>query len=187
MDSQDLQVLAALRRWAAGGHRAARSSPWPAPGARRRARRGLDGLRDDGQVQGSVSGGCIEDDLVARMLDSRIAGSQPFVLTYGVTRDEAARFGLPCGGTWSWWWSRRWRWPARRSGPPHRGRPAGAARRGHRHRRGVTCCRCLPGRAARLGRAAPVGGSTARAGGCSSSVPGRSGATRRWPGRWITR
>jgi xanthine/CO dehydrogenase XdhC/CoxF family maturation factor len=33
------------------------------------------------------------------MQDGRIAGSQPFVLTYGVTRDEAARFGLPCGGT----------------------------------------------------------------------------------------
>ena len=64
MDSQDSQVLAAARRWAAAGHRftlvtVARtwgSAPRP-PGA-------WMVLRDDGQVQGSVSGGCIETDLI---------------------------------------------------------------------------------------------------------------------------
>lgn len=37
--------------------------------------------------------------MIARMLDGRIGGSQPFVLIYGVTREDANRFGLPCGGT----------------------------------------------------------------------------------------
>jgi xanthine/CO dehydrogenase XdhC/CoxF family maturation factor len=58
-------------------------------------------LREDGVVIGSVSGGCVEDDLIARLHDGRIPTDGPPVqlITYGVTREEAARFGLPCGGT----------------------------------------------------------------------------------------
>jgi xanthine dehydrogenase accessory factor len=58
-------------------------------------------LRGDGIVIGSVSGGCIEDDLIARLHDGRLTDDGPPVqlVTYGVTQDEAARFGLPCGGT----------------------------------------------------------------------------------------
>lgn len=98
MDSQDSQVLAAARRWAAAGHRftlvtVARtwgSAPRP-PGA-------WMVLRDDGQVQGSVSGGCIETDLIDRLLAGEFTSTVPFVLSYGVTADEARRYGLPCGG-----------------------------------------------------------------------------------------
>ncbi len=99
MDSQDLQVLAAVRRWRAEGHRAALVTVAQTWGSAPRPAGAWMALRDDGRVQGSVSGGCIEDDMIARMLDGRIGGSQPFVLTYGVTREEANRFGLPCGGT----------------------------------------------------------------------------------------
>jgi xanthine dehydrogenase accessory factor len=45
---------------------------------------------------GSVSGGCIEDDLVARREEYR--GARPAFAAYGVTAEEARRFGLPCGG-----------------------------------------------------------------------------------------
>ncbi|WP_265949437.1 XdhC family protein [Dechloromonas sp. A34] len=98
MDSQDTQVLAAVRRWAAAGKRftlvtVARtwgSAPRP-PGA-------WMAIREDGQVQGSVSGGCIETDLIDRLLAGEFADSPPSVLGYGVTTDEARRFGLPCGG-----------------------------------------------------------------------------------------
>ena len=99
MDSSDQQVLAAVGRWAAAGERfvlitVARtwgSAPRP-PGA-------WMALRADGQVVGSVSGGCIEDDLIERLRAGRLTGRLPFVLRYGVSRDEAERFGLPCGGT----------------------------------------------------------------------------------------
>ncbi len=99
MDSQDTQVLAAVRRWAAAGHRSilvtvARtwgSAPRP-PGA-------WMVLRDDGLVQGSVSGGCIETDLIDRLLDGGFDQALPFVQRYGVTQEEARRYGLPCGGT----------------------------------------------------------------------------------------
>ena len=56
-------------------------------------------LRDDGLVQGSVSGGCLEDDLIARMAAGEFAGTAPQMVRYGVTAEEARRFGLPCGGT----------------------------------------------------------------------------------------
>jgi xanthine dehydrogenase accessory factor len=46
-----------------------------------------------------VSGGCIEDDLIARARESGITRTKPEIVTYGITADEAHRFGLPCGGT----------------------------------------------------------------------------------------
>jgi xanthine dehydrogenase accessory factor len=56
-------------------------------------------LRDDGKVQGSVSGGCIEADLIERIKQGGFHSNVPLLMKYGVTKDEAHRFGLPCGGT----------------------------------------------------------------------------------------
>src|SRR5204862_6099756 len=55
--------------------------------------------RDDGQIVGSVSGGCVEDDLVEKVRDKLAAAKKPELVTYGVTNEEATRWGLPCGGT----------------------------------------------------------------------------------------
>lgn len=54
---------------------------------------------DDGQIVGSVSGGCIEDDLIERVRAEGIDHGTPEIVTYGISADEAHRFGLPCGGT----------------------------------------------------------------------------------------
>ena len=68
-------------------------------------------LCEDGSVAGSVSGGCIEDDLVHRFTRAYagigVSGTpapampqgSPKFLKYGLSADEAHRFGLPCGGT----------------------------------------------------------------------------------------
>jgi xanthine dehydrogenase accessory factor len=60
-------------------------------------------LAEDGAVVGSVSGGCIEDDLIARYSrahgDGVMPTGAPALVKYGITADEAHRFGLPCGGT----------------------------------------------------------------------------------------
>jgi xanthine dehydrogenase accessory factor len=55
-------------------------------------------MRDDGLYSGSVSGGCIEDDLLARYRDRQLGDVFPTLIDYGINRAEATRFGLPCGG-----------------------------------------------------------------------------------------
>ncbi|MBS1131573.1 MAG: hypothetical protein H6R16_2575 [Proteobacteria bacterium] len=99
MDSLDTQVLDAARQWAAAGHRFALITVARTWGSAPRPPGAWMILRDDGQVQGSVSGGCIEDDLIRRAAAGEFTGTAPRLLRYGVTADEAHRFGLPCGGT----------------------------------------------------------------------------------------
>ena len=99
MDSQDRQVLDAARRWAAAGHRLTLVSVARTWGSAPRPPGAWMVLRDDGLVQGSVSGGCIESDLIEQLLHGDFASDYPFVLRYGVSPDEARRHGLPCGGS----------------------------------------------------------------------------------------
>ena len=99
MDSLDTQVLDAARKWAAAGHRFALITVARTWGSAPRPPGAWMILRADGQVQRSVSGGCIEDDLIRRAAAGEFVGSAPRLLRYGVTADEAHRFGLPCGGT----------------------------------------------------------------------------------------
>jgi xanthine dehydrogenase accessory factor len=99
MDSVDLEVLRKSAEWLAAGRRVLLvtvvktwgSSPRP-PGA-------LLAVRDDGHVVGSVSGGCIEDDIVERSRREGAYVTEPRTVTYGVSADDARKFGLPCGGT----------------------------------------------------------------------------------------
>src|SRR5688572_21336522 len=59
----------------------------------------LVAIRDDGMVSGSVSGGCIEDDLISLARAGELVKDKPFVTKYGITAEQAKRVGLPCGGT----------------------------------------------------------------------------------------
>ena len=99
MDNQDTHVLDAAQRWAVAGHRFALITIARTWGSAPRPVGAWMALRDDGMVQGSVSGGCVETQLIDRMLAGEFAGTRPFSLTYGVTQDDAQRHGLPCGGT----------------------------------------------------------------------------------------
>jgi xanthine dehydrogenase accessory factor len=98
LDSVDLSVLNALHEWQAAGEKVwlvtvvetFGSSPRP-PGA-------MLAVRGDGLSIGSVSGGCIEDDLILRAQNGQLPAERAEMVVYGVTREEARRFGLPCGG-----------------------------------------------------------------------------------------
>lgn len=98
MDSSDLLTLDTTLGWLAAGHRVMLATVVQTWGSSPRPPGAWAAFCDDGRVAGSVSGGCIEDDLALRARE-RGAPALPEVVRYGVTRDEAARFGLPCGGT----------------------------------------------------------------------------------------
>jgi xanthine dehydrogenase accessory factor len=96
MQSLDLDVLERVLEWRGAGRRAWLLTVAQTFGASPRPPGSLAAIRDDGILVGSVSGGCIEDDLVARR--EEYSGRRPAFAAYGVTAEDARRFGLPCGG-----------------------------------------------------------------------------------------
>ncbi|WGS50067.1 XdhC family protein [Paraburkholderia sp. D15] len=99
MDSVDLEVLKSSARWLEEGHRALLVTVVKTWGSSPRPEGAMLAVRDDGLVVGSVSGGCIEDDLIDRVRQRGIEQTHPEAVKYGITAEEAHRFGLPCGGT----------------------------------------------------------------------------------------
>jgi xanthine dehydrogenase accessory factor len=99
MDSVDLEVLRSASKWCKSGHAVILATVVKTWGSSPRPLGAMLALRDDGQVSGSVSGGCVEDDLIERMREHRLASDKPELATYGVTKEQAERFRLPCGGT----------------------------------------------------------------------------------------
>jgi xanthine dehydrogenase accessory factor len=56
-------------------------------------------VSNDGEVVGSVSGGCVEGAVVAEALALLAGERAPGVVTFGYSDDEAFAVGLTCGGT----------------------------------------------------------------------------------------
>ncbi|MBA1278827.1 XdhC family protein [Stutzerimonas stutzeri] len=103
MESIEILVLGTARDWLAEGHRVMLATVVRTWGSSPRPVGSMMALRDDGRAVGSVSGGCIEDDLIhcytRAFGDVEMPRGAPALVRYGVSADEAHRFGLPCGGT----------------------------------------------------------------------------------------
>ena len=99
MDNVDLEVLKNTVKWLENGRKVTLVTVTKTWGSSPRPAGAMLALREDGLVSGSVSGGCIEDDLIHRARSHTLTGTKPEVLTYGISADEARRYGLPCGGT----------------------------------------------------------------------------------------
>ena len=110
MDSLDLRELGDALDWHRTGHAVTLITVVQTWGSAPRPPGALLAVRDDGRVSGSVSGGCVEEDLISRAkaafsalaastVPSGASAALPTEIVYGVSKEEAARFGLPCGGT----------------------------------------------------------------------------------------
>lgn len=99
MNSTDLSVLKSAVEWLQSGQPVAIATVVQTWGSAPRPVGSWLAIRADGQVAGSVSGGCVEDDLIRRVQTEILTRNTPEMVVYGVTQQEAARFGLPCGGT----------------------------------------------------------------------------------------
>ena len=98
MESLDLRVLADALAWRRAGCPVTLVTVVQTWGSAQSPTGALLAVRGDGAVSRSVSGGFVEDELIARIKSGERSG-QSAMIAYGVRQDEAARFGLPCGGT----------------------------------------------------------------------------------------
>jgi xanthine dehydrogenase accessory factor len=99
MESIDLEVLKTCEQWIRSGRRCQLVTVIKTWGSSPRPEGATLAVSDTGNVVGSVSGGCVEDDLIERVRQEGIVRTLPEIVSYGITADEAHRFGLPCGGT----------------------------------------------------------------------------------------
>jgi len=96
--STDREVIETAISWLETGHRPALVTVARTWGSSPRPAGSLMLMRSDGVYTGSVSGGCVEEDLVARYRDRQIGDVFPTLIDYGINQADAARLGLPCGG-----------------------------------------------------------------------------------------
>jgi xanthine dehydrogenase accessory factor len=101
MYGNEREVLERLAQWLQDGHRAVLLTVLSTFGGSPRPPGSMAAIRDDGIIWGSVSGGCVEDDLVAEMREGKMfAGNRRVIVrTFGEGAEEQARYRLPCGNT----------------------------------------------------------------------------------------
>ncbi len=99
MNSMDQQVITQLRDWLQAGRQCWLCTIVDTFGSSPRPVGSLLACNEDGFYCGSLSGGCVEDDLRASIIKGDLARDRPELLSYGVTAEDVLRLGLPCGGT----------------------------------------------------------------------------------------
>lgn len=94
---QDSDIVQTAARWKTAGHGVALATVVETWGSAPRPVGSQLAIRDDAEFVGSVSGGCIEGDVVTRALDV-IQTGKPELAEYGVSNSRAWEVGLACGG-----------------------------------------------------------------------------------------
>ena len=98
MDNADLQVLSQLTEWIRNGEDCWLCTVVKTWGSSPRPIGSLLACNSAGNIAGSLSGGCIEEDLLEKLTLGTLATDGPKLLVYGSTTEEVERFNLPCGG-----------------------------------------------------------------------------------------
>lgn len=91
-------LLDDLDRWGAAGRRVAVARVVDVDGSGPRGPGAAMAVTEDGEVAGSVSGGCVEGAVVTEALDVLTTGDRRLV-SFGYSDDDAFAVGLTCGGT----------------------------------------------------------------------------------------
>ena len=92
------EVLSDIERWRGAGKRVAVARVVGVEGSGPRDPGATMAVNEDGDVAGSVSGGCVEGAVLTEALDV-LAKGKPRLCTFGYSDDEAFAVGLTCGGT----------------------------------------------------------------------------------------
>jgi len=98
MQAADHEVLSQARIWLEAGETCWLATVVKTWGSSPRPVGSLFTCNAKGQVAGSLSGGCVEDDLLEKLTTGALARSAPQYFRYGITAEETEKFGLPCGG-----------------------------------------------------------------------------------------
>ncbi len=98
MENSDHQVLKQVSDWLADGEMCWLCTVVKTWGSSPRPVGSLLACNSQGLIVGSLSGGCIEEDLIDKLRAGELVQDKPHVLIYGGTTEEAERLGLPCGG-----------------------------------------------------------------------------------------
>ena len=93
------EILNDLERWRRQGRRVALARVVDVEGSGPRLPGAAMAVNDEGEVAGSVSGGCVEGAVVTEALDLLQTGASGRVVTFGYSDDDAFAVGLTCGGT----------------------------------------------------------------------------------------
>ena len=92
------EILDDIDRWRAGGKRLAIARVVDTEGSGPREAGAAMAVSEDGEVAGSVSGGCVEGAVVSEALEILRGDGRPRLVTFGYSDDEAFAVGLTCGG-----------------------------------------------------------------------------------------
>jgi len=98
MQAADHEVLRQARIWLEAGETCWLATVVKTWGSSPRPIGSLFTCNAQRQVAGSLSGGCVEDDLLEKLTSGALAQHAPQYFRYGITAEETERLGLPCGG-----------------------------------------------------------------------------------------
>jgi len=98
VSSLDLQILSRIQEWLAKGSRVWLCTVIRTWGSSPRPAGSILAVNDQGHWAGSVSGGCLEEDLLVRGGNGHLGTAGPERIRYGISEADQTRFRLPCGG-----------------------------------------------------------------------------------------
>lgn len=99
MHAVDEEVISKVREWLTSGKACWLATVIGTWGSSPRPVGSLLACDADGHIVGSLSGGCVEDDLLEKLTRGELARERAQFFTYGVSDEESEKFGLPCGGS----------------------------------------------------------------------------------------